>query len=162
MTGTNKINEITNPVALKSIAWSATTKKFVSPAIQDFVWENDRIMTAKCKYDPRHNPPEPTCSCGMYATYDFDIAKIYNRISKLNILLLVEACGKTVMHELGFRSEEMRAVAAIDANTLSYPTLAAYQASDFFGIPLLPFQAAIRVMNTMNCYSLPYYREREC
>ena len=159
----NKINEITNPLALKSIGWNPTRHKFVSPSVQGFTWSNDHLEAAECPVDKEHKPPEGNCSCGLYATYDLWLAKAYNiEESFLNVMLLVEASGKTCMHELGYRTEEMRIVAALLMNNRdNYPNIAAHQAADYFSVPILSVIAGVRVMNTMNAVILPYYQERK-
>lgn len=146
---------IQNPLALKTISWDTQKQKFISPARPDFIWNQDGLAEAQCtKFT--HAPPDEFCTCGIYATFDWGIAKNYDR-RYLNVMLLVEAGGKTILHDYGFRAEQIRFIGAIRQDEPVY-RLATMQAADFYNIPIMEKSTALAIMDIQNCHILDWYQ----
>lgn len=151
---------INNVLGLKMISWDSVKGEFISPARPDFTWDDQGIKSAKCTKDPRHKPPEANCTCGIYATYKLEIAEDYQR-RILNVLMLVEAGGKTAIYTEGWRSEQLRFLAVIDFNPNDRQLhLAANQAADYYGLQILPLDASLIIMDIFNTHLLPYYESK--
>ena len=146
--------KIQNVLGLKTISWDTEKQKFISPARPNFIWTQDGLAEAKCILD-KHNPPDEFCTCGIYATFDWSIAKGYDR-RFLNVMFLVEAGGKTILHDYGFRSEQLRFVLAIRQNNPIY-RLATMQAADFYSLPIVDKDTALTIMDIQNVHLLNWY-----
>lgn len=82
--------------------------------------------------------PKKECTCGLYATFKFNVAMEYTHQSIISPIFLVEASGTTHIYTEGFRSEELtiHAVSPIDDSAIA--KLCASQAADYFGIKIVP------------------------
>lgn len=145
---------IQNVLALKTISWDSHGHKFISPSRSDFIWDQNGLATAYCS-DHTHMPPGEFCSCGIYATFSWKIAKLYDR-RYLNVMLVVEAGGKTILHEYGFRSEQLRFVAAIRQEDPVFK-LATMQAADYYNIPIVNKYTGLSIMDMQNVHLLHWY-----
>jgi len=148
--------QIQNAIGLKTISWDSEKKQFISPARPDFTWSHEGLQIAKCTVFPKHDAPVDICSCGLYATFLWNIAKNYDR-RYLNVMLLVEAGGRTVLHEYGFRSQQMRFIGAIKQGESLFD-LAAYQAADFYELPIFDRTTALIIMDIQNVHLMDWYQ----
>ena len=153
---------INNAVALKMISWDSTKGEFISPARPDFIWGDEGIKSAECHKNPNHEPPQENCTCGIYATYDLIIAEEYQR-RELNVLMLVESGGKTIIYTKGWRSQQLRFIAVINfmpkENPLYFKSqLACNQASDYYQLPIINLKTGLTVMDIFNTHLLSYYQ----
>lgn len=155
--------QIENILGLKALAWDYQTRTFVSPARPDFIWSRAGLQVAGCeargcKIDII---PNPECSCGMYAAYDIDIINEYTDTSPISPIFLVEASGKTVIHEEGWRSKEMTIhMVTVPEDATPRLHLIAAQAADYFQVPVYSLEVVTLVMDLQNIIQLPYYVPR--
>lgn len=156
---------ITEAVGLKALAWDFENHVFASPTRMDFKWENG-IAVAVCREmdgDLLHFTPEQLlqhipgekCSCGIYATYSLETARMYGDNKEIAPVFLVVAGGKQILGNKGFRSAEAKVIA------VTYPIsevrdyggkmwLAASQAADFYNIPIVKESVGVIMMDIVN------------
>lgn len=65
------------------------------------------------QYRPLHTTPapEPSCKCGVYAMYSPYGERYRRETGWMHVDGVVEASGRTIMNEYGFRSQAMRIIA---------------------------------------------------
>ena len=149
---------ITNILGLKALAWDYNKGIFISPARPDFVWSPGGLQASVCGRGYNHKAPDPECSCGLYAAYTLDIIDDYTGKSPISPIFLVEASGRTIIHDFGWRSAEMSIhLVAIPPGGEGTLKLAAYQAADYFGINVVPLDTMILVMDFFNTAQIEYY-----
>jgi hypothetical protein len=76
-----------------------------------------RSEPAVCEYRSDHVPPEPRCTCGIYATYDIDEAQSYGLL-----LGIVRPIGRTIPARNGWRA----AGAICEMLAVRYPQILDY------------------------------------
>jgi hypothetical protein len=76
-----------------------------------------RSEPAVCEYCSDHLPPEPRCTCGIYACYDIDEAQSYGLL-----LGLVRPIGRTIAATNGWRA----AGAICEMLSVRYPQILDY------------------------------------
>jgi hypothetical protein len=166
-------DQLEGELSLKAIAWDFDQGKFVSPSYSGFVWERDGIESAECNKGCEDiDIPGDDCTCGLYSTFRWNIiAKGYTAKSQISPVVLVEAIGKTVLHDDGIRSYQQGIRAVINTwrgkqlekyggfksiysagNLVSAVQASAHQASDYFQIPILDFDVATVVMDLWNIH----------
>jgi hypothetical protein len=152
---------IIGPLGLKALSWNNNIGQFVSPAShwkdapiglsQDkFIW--GLVMKAYCEngHDP-DDIPHDNCRCGLYCAYSMRIIEQYMGYSPISPIFLVEGSSNFQPYEWGYISGEMqiRAVALTEyANGIG--KAAAYQAVDWYGIPLLDIESMTILMDLHN------------
>lgn len=139
---------ISNVVGLKALAWDLNQNTFVSPARPLFTWSPGGLQMCNC--DKCGNTPKVTCTCGLYVTFDSDIALEYIGYSPISPIFLVEASGVTHVYSYGFRSEELTIHAVAPNSEEKVAMLAASQASDYFRVPVTPIDSMIILMDMLN------------
>lgn len=134
-----------NIVGLKALAWDIERATFVSPARPEFVWSPGGLQMGECTrcgHEPKEN-----CSCGLYTTFDINIALEYIHYSLISPIFLVEASGITHLYSDGFRSQELTIHAVAPNSDTAESRLAASQAADYFQIPVTNLGSLIIAMD---------------
>lgn len=139
---------VANVVGLKALAWDLNQNTFVSPARPSFTWSPGGLQMCNC--EKCGNEPKATCTCGLYATFDLDIALEYIEYSPISPIFLTEASGVTHIYSYGFRSEELTIHAVAPNSEERVAMLAASQASDYFQVPVTPIDSMIILMDLLN------------
>lgn len=169
-----QFDQLEGELSLKAIAWDFDQNKFVSPSRKQFVWRDDGLESAECvKGCKDEDIPGDNCTCGLYSTFRWNIIqKGYTKESLISPVLLVEAVGKTQLHDDGTRSyqQAMRAVIATWGDRLIESVTgepirlvwgeyaearmrgAAHQAADYFHVPVLDMEVATVVMDLWNIH----------
>lgn len=155
-------DSLENVLGLKALAWDYEQGCFVSPQQNKFTWSRGGLVQGTCSKNSSHKYPEENCICGLYATFSKNILYEYLYRSPLSPVFLVEASGITIIHENGYRSEEMtiKGVSPVDTETVGIATanLAAWQASEYFGLGKpISIDVAFRVMDLWNKAHLKWY-----
>jgi len=86
--------------------------KFASPVHQDFIWDQNGLAVAQCKFC-KDDLPRPECTCGIFASTNQEVAKIYTSTGP-SAIVLIEACGKRQRYTDGWRSEQGYIVAIVN------------------------------------------------
>jgi hypothetical protein len=156
---------IKNVLGLKALAWNYDTKEFISPARPEFTWSPGGLQACGCARDCKGEYPEWDCSCGLYASYLLDIINDYTDTSPISPIFLVEASGKTIIHELGWRSKEMMIHAVCNSQVFSGLSIdrphfdaATAQAADYFQVPIFDMDTMLVMMDLFNTVKLEYYK----
>jgi len=144
---------VKNTLGLKALAWDYRKGIFVSPARPEFVWSPGGLQASTCGRGYDHKVPELTCTCGLYASYNINIINEYTDTSPISPIFLVEASGRSIRHEYGFRSAEMTIrMVALPTASEGVLKLAAYQAADYFKVELRPLADLTLLMDLHNMY----------
>lgn len=140
-----------NVLGLKALAWDYHKRTFVSPACRDFVWTQGGLTASKCGLGKNHKVPDWDCTCGLYAVFDISIAEEYINGSPISPIFMVEASGVTIIHDFGYRSEEMT-VRWVLKPTIQDTILemASFQAADYFDVEMIDTATAILIMDIWN------------
>ena len=97
-------------VAAVRILGSPSTRLAVFESLRRNFYVSDDV--AICEYqkdrNKAHEVPELTCDCGFYAFNTLVAAKNTVKIEEVNCLLQVEAYGKIILHERGWRAEQQQ------------------------------------------------------
>jgi hypothetical protein len=155
---------IKNVLGLKALAWDYKNEQFISPARPDFTWSPGGLQSCGCSRNCGGEYPEWDCTCGLYASYILDIVNDYTDTSPISPIFLVEASGKTVIHELGWRSREMTIHGVCNPEVFTglsidrpHFSAATAQAADYFQVPVFPLETIQVMMDLFNCVKLEYY-----
>lgn len=143
---------VENVLALKALAWDYQKAAFVSPSVQGFVWARGGLQAASC--DMGHRVPDPGCTCGIYATYDIQLARLYTAASHISPIFLVEASGRTILYTGGFRTEELTVVQVAENEPTFMARMVAAQAADYFSVQVVPLDQMIITMDLFNIMRL--------
>jgi hypothetical protein len=114
-------------------------------ATPEGAWPTDGPLVAKCdqqnKDDEPHQPPDPKCTCGIYAASSIEVVADY--IREAPVLGLVQGGGTTVPGDFGFRAKEVRIVALFDIEPeFTIPRRDLKRLADSYGVPLVrPYSA---------------------
>jgi len=167
-----KFDQLENELALKAVAWDFEQHAFVSPSKKEFVWNPDGLEAAVChkcesampvdmKYLPELSPnmvPGDNCSCGIYSTFRWSIVEGYVSASPISAVMLTEAVGKTIIYMDGMRTYQLAIRAVIKPVFTHYVGRdnliigAAYQAADYFQVPVIDTKTAFVVMDLWNIF----------
>lgn len=139
---------VSNVLGLKALAWDLDNHTFVSPARPQFLWSPGGLQMCFC--DSCGNNPRASCTCGLYATFNLDIALEYIHYSLISPIFLVEASGTTHLYSDGFRSAEMSIHAVAPNSEEPESKLSASQARDYFQIPVSKLDDMIVLMDMYN------------
>ena len=91
---------------------------------------------ALCNRHPGHNPPEPSCACGLYGYYGtsrFETNGVYG-----SIVALVKGWGRVAVAQDGWRAEWAEVVAIADSVLFGDASSELEEAAYAFGVPLAP------------------------
>jgi hypothetical protein len=142
---------MTNIVGLKALAYNLETGTFVSPARPEFIWSPGGLQMSEC---PKcKNEPKAECTCGLYVTFDTEIALEYINYSPISPIFLVEASGPTHIYSEGFRSKELTVHAVAPNSDDAWSKLAASQAGDYFGVSIQELETLLILMDIHNTKS---------
>jgi len=139
---------MTNLVGLKALAYNLQTGTFISPARPEFIWSPGGLQMSECK--KCGNDPREECTCGLYVTFDINIALEYIDFSPISPIFLVEASGTTHIYSDGFRARELTVHAVAPNSDDAWSKLAASQAGDYFGVPVQELETLLIAMDIHN------------
>jgi hypothetical protein len=133
--------------------------RYVSPVQTDFVWQPGLLMAEcplHCSRTPGDHPGMVRFSCGLYAFLDMRLALRFagERRKLSDLVMLVECCGRVVVHEHGLRAELARVAAVLDWAPLLWPSDLARSspeagtAADYFEVPLVDAGLAQQLIET--------------
>lgn len=137
-----------NIVGLKALAWNIERQTFVSPARPEFIWSPGGLQMAEC--DRCKHEPKEDCTCGLYTTFDINVALEYIYHSLISPIFLVEASGITHLYSDGFRSQELTIHSVAPNANEAQAKLAASQAGDYFQVPVIGLNSLIILMDLHN------------
>lgn len=157
------------PLVMKALAWRFDKGKFDSPSYSDFYWDKEGLTSAACS-TCKDDLPGLECSCGLYATFRWDVVRGYTHNSSISPIILFEVSGKTQFYEEGVRAKQLAPFAVIlEQGVTEILHMAGLQAADYFDVPTIPKSTAITVMDLWNItwfvahqgapYEIPYWRE---
>lgn len=166
-------DQLTGELSLKAVAWDFEQCVFVSPSRKEFIWRDDGLEAAECDSCDNEDIPGDDCTCGLYSTFRWGIiSKGYTTQSQISPVMLVEAVGKTQLYTDGIRSYQQAIRAVISTwdrpymesvtgkqiqmlwgtNAEAKMRGAAYQAADYFRVPVLDPKVATVVMDLWNIH----------
>jgi len=174
---TLSFSQLQNELSLKAIAWDFKKRMFVSPSSTEFEWSPDGLEAADCdkgckKDEPdkdsmdkltydlamKNTIPGDWCSCGIYSTFRWSIVEGYVSASPISAVMLTEAVGKTLIYRDGMKTYQLAIRAVIKPTFTHYVGRdnlmigAAYQAADYFQVPIVDKKTALVVMDLWNIF----------
>lgn len=158
-------------LGVKVLLWDPKLPFPTSP-ILGVAWRSASVW-AKCecgspsrRTDPQHNAPSEDCNCGVHALSAMWMLQYYiysvvpesvRRNPQHLFVVLVEASGKVILHETGWRAE-----AADIIGVCSFPQELpdrttfhlTYKAASYFNVPILNFSDVSNVLlwSYRNCH----------
>jgi hypothetical protein len=161
-----QFNNLEHELGLKAITWVPERNRFESMADNDFIWEEDGLVNTGCRtfktvkwlggIVAEHNMER--CFCGIYATFRKGILMSYQGMDARRPVILIEASGKTILYEDGFRAEQA-AVRAIVQFGAPMPVL--WQARDYFKVPIIELSMALSAMDIWNWFLNTWYKPED-
>jgi hypothetical protein len=145
-------------LGLKALAWDYSQGQFISPARPEFTWDKGGLKVAGCAHGYGHEAPDWDCTCGLFCAWDLNVVYEYIHRSPVSPVFLCEASGKTIIHDMGWRAEELSIIAVMGSFQSSViEKLAAHQASDYFQVPVLDKPAVVFLMDIVNMVLVEHY-----
>lgn len=101
-------------------------KKVISPFYPGFLWSFDTIETAKCEkieFSNTNPIPHLNCKCGFHAMYRYENISIYKAFGgykATKFIGIIEAFGRVIMEERGYRAARARLIAIPDNHNLPF------------------------------------------
>lgn len=134
---------VEGPLAFRYNIWK--DKEIQSPS-WEMKWAGNGVIHADCKYceknDHKRLISKSSCRCGIYATLNQGILRMYDR-GKSSALFLVEGVETVHLYTQGFRAAAVQVVAVIGGD--KGHKLAAVAAADTFDIPIITLLNARRM-----------------
>jgi hypothetical protein len=100
--------EYTTLLAFKPFLFNMRVKTLHPQTLPYYVWPSGHKITSPCQW---HKEPEDGCTCGVYSTYDMEVAQAYTSceydksVSELApVLGVIQVLGKTIEKDMTLRS----------------------------------------------------------
>lgn len=101
------------------------------------------VLQAECIRNPKHHPPDPKCSCGIYAMNTATTANDFIVAPEMTVLGLVRGWGRVIIASQGWRAEYAQALLLVVDEFLSDEDVRTLQHR--YEVPVVTIDQALRL-----------------